>query len=193
MSAPWLESAVWGDIKQVLRDPGAVLARVRAAIEALDQPGELEARRADLEKRRAAKLAEKDRYVKLYAQGHLDEDELETYLADLRVQIDNLSLLIESVEADIASGREEPELAATTEAWLMTLHERIAQVEEAYQARRQLVRLLVERITIGRKGDGRPSTQITYRFGPPAGPDQGQEFAGGVRNSRMRRRVQPQL
>jgi hypothetical protein len=35
--------------------------------------------------------------------------------------------------------------------------------------------------------------EITYRFGPPAGPDQGQEFAGGVQNSRMRRGVQPQL
>ena len=89
------------------------LARVRTAIEAPDQPGELEARRA-------AKLAEKDRYVKLYAQGHLDEEELETYLADLRVQIDNLRLLIESVEADIAPKREESELAATSEAWLVS-------------------------------------------------------------------------
>jgi len=36
------------------------------------------------------------------------------------VQIDNLRLLIESVEADIASKREESELAATTEAWLVS-------------------------------------------------------------------------
>jgi hypothetical protein len=32
----------------------------------------------------AAKQSEKDRYVRLYAQGHISEEELETYLLDLK-------------------------------------------------------------------------------------------------------------
>jgi hypothetical protein len=40
------------------------------------------------------------RYVRLYAKEHVDQEELEVYLADLRNQIENPKLLIGSVEAD---------------------------------------------------------------------------------------------
>ena len=51
----------------------------------------------------AAKQEEKSRYVKLYAQGQVDEDELEIHLADLKYQVENMKLLISSVEADLAA------------------------------------------------------------------------------------------
>jgi hypothetical protein len=49
---------------------------------------------------------------------------------------------------------------------------RLAEVEEdtpeAFGKRKQLVRLLVESISLGkRQQDGRAEVQITYRFGPP--------------------------
>ena len=50
--------------------------RVREQLADTDASGELEARRADLAKRLAAKSAEKDHYVRAYAQGHISEDEL---------------------------------------------------------------------------------------------------------------------
>lgn len=37
-----------------------------------------------LAKRLAAKQAEKDRYIRTYAQGHISEEELDIYLADLK-------------------------------------------------------------------------------------------------------------
>ncbi len=57
----------------------------------------------------------------------------------------------------------------------MALRERIAEVEEdteeAYRARRHLVKLLVQSITIGKKHeDGGIEVRITYRFGPPSPP-----------------------
>ena len=57
----------------------------------------------------------------------------------------------------------------------MALRERIAEVEEdteeAYRARRQLVKLLVQSITVGKKHeDGGIEARITYRFGPPSPP-----------------------
>ncbi len=116
--------------------------------------------------------AEKDRYVRTYARGHISEEELEVYLTDLKNQTDNLRLLLASVEADRSQKREEAELANTTEAWLLALRERVGEVEgdteEAFGARRRLVKLLVQSISAGKRpDDGRTEIKITYRFGPP--------------------------
>jgi hypothetical protein len=162
---------MWADVRRFLENPGEVLERVRAQ-RAADDGGELVARRAKLEKRLAASSAEKDRYVRLYAKGHLSEEDLDLYLRDLANQIDNLRLLLESVE-EILAAREQDRLAAkSTEAWLMTLRERIAEVEEvteeAFGKRRQLVKLLVQRIDADRDEDGSTQVRITYRFGPPS-------------------------
>jgi hypothetical protein len=48
--------------------------------------------------------------------------------------------------------------------------------EEAFEARRDLTNLLVERIEVSRNEEGRPKVDVTYRFGPP-------ESADGVQNS----------
>src|SRR3712207_6155435 len=105
----------------------------------------------------------------------ISETELEIYLADLKNQTDNLRLLLGSVEADLSQEREHQELSATTHAWLVSLRERIAEVEEdteeAFRARRQLVKLLVQSITVGKRHeDGSIEVRITYRFGPPSPP-----------------------
>ena len=55
----------------------------------------------------------------------------------------------------------------------MALRERIAEVEEdteeAFRARRQFAKLLVQSIAVGKKHeDGRIEVRITYRFGPPS-------------------------
>ena len=175
MSAPWLEDLVWRDVRTFLENPGETLERVREQLAGDDgATEELEARLADLTKRLAAKQSEKDRYVRLYAQGHISEEELETYLLDLKHQIDNLRLLIESAQADLSRSADKELAAKNTEAWLLTLRDRIAEVEEdtdeAFEKRRELAKLLVERIDVGRDENGRPRARITYRFGPPRPP-----------------------
>ena len=85
VSAPWLEDLVWQDVQQFLKNPGEILERVHEQLrDEFDNTEELSARRDDLAKRLAAKQSEKDRYVRLYAQGHISETELETYLTDLK-------------------------------------------------------------------------------------------------------------
>jgi septal ring factor EnvC (AmiA/AmiB activator) len=147
---------------------------------------ELEKRREEIGRKIAAKQAERDRYVRLYAQEHISESELEMYLADLKNQTDNLKLLLGSVEADLSQEREHQELSATTHAWLVTLRERVEKIEEdtpeAYQKRRQLVRLLVAGITVGR-GPESVEVQITYRFGPPDGSEEQGQFMDGLQNT----------
>ena len=39
--------------------------------------------------------------------------------------------------------------------------------EEAFESRRELTKLLVERIVLSRNDEGRPKVDITYRFGVP--------------------------
>jgi hypothetical protein len=77
---------------------------------------------------------------------------------------------------------EQAELAETTHAWLLALRERLAEAEEdtedAFRARRQLVKVLVQAITVGIKNEnGGIEVRITYRFGPPSPPPA--EAAGG--------------
>ena len=170
--ARWLEEVVWADIRGFLTNPGEVLHRVRKELASTGDTKELEARRTDLAKRLAGKHKERDRYIRLWAQGYITEGELDSYLADIRTQADNLGLLLRSVEADLIQRQEEAQLAASTEAWLISLKERVYEVEgdgeEAFRARRQLVRLLVGGIIIeDRRIEEESRVRITYRFEEP--------------------------
>jgi hypothetical protein len=131
---------------------------------------DLDERHRSLLRRLAAKQTEKDPHVKLYAQGLLNDDELEVHLSDLKNQVDNLRILISSVEADLTQERESRMVAESTAGWLLTLRKNLSKVEreteEAFEARRELTNLLVERIVIGLDEDGQPKTEITYRFSP---------------------------
>ena len=186
--APWLEDLVWADVRTFLEDPGEVLERVREQLRGeSDNAEELAARRGGLSKRLAAKQSEKDRYIRLYAQGHISDEELETYMTDLKNQTDNLRLLVESVETDLLESRQRNELADTTHAWLVALRERIAEVEEdtpeAFSARQKVVRLLVAGVTIEKAHRGDPlRVRATYRFDPPGEGGHGDVLAGDVQN-----------
>ena len=89
-------------------------------------------------------------------------------------RIEHLKLLIASVESDMASRVQARLAAEQTETWLRTLADNLAEVEgdsiEAFQKRRELVELLVEKITADRDEDGRARVNVTYRFGSP--PDE---------------------
>jgi site-specific DNA recombinase len=172
VKAQWLEELVWADVRSFLRNPGETLGRVREQLAEEIEGEDLAERHASLVRRLAAKQEEKSRYVKLYAQGHVDEEELGIHMADLKNQIENLKILISSLEADLASRQENRMVAESAASRLMTLRKRLSEVEgdaeEAWAARRELAKLLVEKITIGRNDEGRPEVQVTYRFGPPA-------------------------
>jgi len=135
--AGWLEKCVWADVRSFLENLGEVLQRAR---EQFTGEEDLEERHTALTRRPASKRGEKDRYVKLYVQGLVNEEELEVHLADLKYQVENLKLLIASVEADLTAKDKEALAAQSTEAWLLTLRKNLAGVEqdteEAFESRR---------------------------------------------------------
>jgi site-specific DNA recombinase len=178
--AEWLEEEVWGDVRRFLENPGEVLDRVRTQMESSDEIERLESERELLERTLADLRDERLDYLRQNARGAIESDEeLDTLLADVRGRTENARLLMENVEVALASRRERRELAESAAAWLVSLRERLSEVEEdteeAFLARRQLVKLLVANITVGRYADGKPHVQVTYRFGPPqvteAGPE----------------------
>jgi chromosome segregation ATPase len=176
VSAEWLEELVWSDVRHFLEEPGEILQRLREQHEAANDVEGLEARKKELAKRLAAKQAEKDRYVRAYAQDHISEEELDAYLVELKKQIDNLRVLLASIEVELSERRERTALTDTTHAWLLSLRQRLEEVEddtpEGFEKRKQLVRLLVESISLGKsQQEGRAEVQITYRFGPPPDSD----------------------
>jgi hypothetical protein len=179
---------VWADVKRFVTNPGEVLERVRDQLGGEEDTEDLAGRLKSLGSRLAAKQSEKDCYIRLYAQEHISEAELETYLDDLKNQISNLRLLIEATEADLSQKRERAELADTTYAWLTMLRECVEEIEEdmpeAFFRRQQLVRLLVDGITVDRRPNGETAVEVTYRFGPPDEPaKKGDSFVTDVQNS----------
>jgi len=126
--AEWLEEMVWADVRRFLENPGEVLEEVKEQLSSEGEVAQLEARRDDVGRRLAEKSSEKDRYVKHFARGSLSEEELDLYLTDLKNATDNLKLLLEAADAELAERQERIE---TAEAWLLALRERVAEVEGA--------------------------------------------------------------
>jgi site-specific DNA recombinase len=190
VNAEWLEETVWADVRRFLENPGEVLERVREqGLGSSVDAAEVEARLERLRERLAEKRAEKAGYVRAFAtaQGGITEDEFFEYTADLNLQIEHLQLLISSVEGELAAHEGERLAAASTEAWLLALRERLAEIEadteEARRKRRELARLLVERITVGRTEDGSIQVLITYRFGSPSEGSFEEDGSHGVTNT----------
>jgi hypothetical protein len=181
--AGWLESLVWTDVRAFLANPGEVLERVRERMANEDNHAELEERHDSLKRRLAEAEGELDRLLNLYATGEIDAGWLTTHVRDREGRIEHLKLLIASVESDIASRVQDQLAAEQTETWLRTLADNLAEVEgdsiEAFQKRRELVEILVEKITADRDEDGRARINVTYRFGPP--PDD--SIVSSVRDS----------
>jgi hypothetical protein len=160
-------------------------------MESSDEIERLESERERLERTLADLRDERLDYLRQSARGAIESDEeLDTLLADVRGRTDNARLLLENVEVALASRRERRELAESATAWLVSLRERLSEVEEdteeAFLARRQLVKLLVANITVGRYADGKPHVQVTYRFGPPQVTEVGPEgmYVGCVPNDK---------
>jgi site-specific DNA recombinase len=195
INAEWLESLVWQDVRGFLQNPGEVLERVREQLEGGERAEALEERLASLQKRLAAKHSERERAMRLYTRGLASEEETEVLLADLKNQADNLRLLISATEAELSTVEEDRLVARNTEAWLLTLRKNLAEVEqdtdEAFRKRRELVKLLIEKIGAGRDEDGRLRVDISYRFSPP-GPSFSSDGLDGVRDFlRSRQTLRP--
>ncbi len=121
------------------------------------------------------------------ARGSISEPELDSYLAGLGIEAETTQLLLDDARSELAAREHDRLTAQSVEAWLLALRNRVEEVEEdtaeAYQKRRQLVKLLVSGVSAGWDAEGRVDVRITYRFGPPEVPDSRELFAVGISDS----------
>jgi site-specific DNA recombinase len=184
IDALWLEDLVWEDIRRFVSDPGEALARAQEQSDLrAGAAHDIEGRLADLRRRLHAAHAEKDRYVRLYAAGHLDDAELDTYLLDLKNRTTNLGMLIDAAQGQKTEAEHDARTTRDTAVWLASLQDGLSALEEdtaeAHEGRRELLSLLVERISVGRDEaqPGKPRVRIDYRFAVPAKPG---DTSGGI-------------
>jgi site-specific DNA recombinase len=176
--ADWLEEVVWKDVRGFIENPGDYLSRIRDEIagDANTDIAELERRRDDYATRLAAKQAERTRYIEIAARNpDLPAEKIDAHMADLRTQVDNLAMLLEHTESELAQRRAQVEVADTTETWLRKLKGRMHEVEgdteEHFFKRRQLAQLLVSRIVIearrkvSQRRSASPTASMTRRSG----------------------------
>ncbi|PLS86207.1 MAG: hypothetical protein CYG60_08510 [Actinobacteria bacterium] len=176
VNAEWLEGLVWDDVRRFLSDPGDALRRARELEESVVTEASedtLRDRRKELAEGISSVARERDRYVRLYARGHLEESSLESYLEELEERGERLRDLLAAVDSDLSSQESARKAAESAEAWLDALRGKLAllekeEVEDPFGAKRALVNLLVERVEVGgREKNSAPSVSVEYRFAPP--------------------------
>lgn len=178
INAEKLEAAVWSDVKSFLRSPGELVERLEAERRGPSLVEDPKAKYEKLRREIREASATKDRYVRLYATGRLTDEELDGYLSETKVRLETLGELAASVQADISEAHKTTEIAATAEAWLVSLSRRLKEAEESFEVRRALVEALVEEVVVGGKREGeKPEVTARYRFCEPQG------FVARVRNS----------
>jgi site-specific DNA recombinase len=174
LPAEKVEDYVWGEIREFVKNPGDVIERLEGQHEET-QIGGLEERRQHILKRLQEKRSEKDRYVKLYAKGTLEEGEADAYIQAAITEINHLSMLLGAVDSDIAASRMEEDQNQKTVDWLATLSAKLEEVEadtkEAFATRRMLTELLLDSITASweETTDGTsesPLLEIPWNFDP---------------------------
>jgi hypothetical protein len=90
---------------------------------------------------------------------------------------------MESVEADIAHRQQDYVATQNATIWLASLRDGLEALEEdtqeAFLQRRELVKLLVEQITVSTSEDGQVKIDIIYKFCAPEPEERAELYAVG--------------
>jgi site-specific DNA recombinase len=167
-----LDEAVWHEVERLLRDPARIATEYERRLDEAQRRGadgpDLAAAEAQLAKMRRGL----GRLIDSYAEGLIERAEFEPRVAGLRQRIGGW-------EAQIRAMRDEAALRITLslvigqlEDFARRVHDRVATVD--WQARRELIRMLVKRVEIDRD-----DVKIVFRVDPPPLPPDPRGAADG--------------
>lgn len=164
-----LESIVWQDVCEFVRNPGALLGEVEARLS--QEPAAREERARELENL-ARCGEERARLINIYRKGLIDEAELERELGALAREASALEERKAALLAEEYRAEEIRTQALNARTVLEQLRDKLETADPA--AKRELVQTLVEKIevtTITKENGKRvPHVTIRYRFTPPTDP-----------------------
>jgi site-specific DNA recombinase len=160
-----IESAIWGDVEQFLRNPGDVLARLGEQLQTdQEATGELTEHAQRLERALSEKGGERDAVLSLYRRGRIDDAALDRQLDAIEAEELTLRQQAEAVRARINAAGAEAAHLASAETLLRSLNERLDASLDT-DTRRQLIEILVDRITVQTDAaSGTVSVLAHYRF-----------------------------
>ena len=157
-----LETAVWSDVSRFLTDPDELIDELLAESDDARTRAAAEAERSTLIAARSAAQHRRKRAIDLYTRGKLSDDEFDAIAADVERELNTLDERLAVLEPDDDSLDD-----AVSDDVLAEIRERLeADLSDA--ERREIVRLLVRRITVHTTLTGRGRKQvrvvIDYRF-----------------------------
>ena len=167
VNGDFLESTVWSDIEDFLRNPAAVIEQLqqRLSDERRDSKGTSE-RLAKLEATLAAKAAERDRMLSLFRKSRISEADLDRQMDQIDVEAARLGANIEDVKATLQNVTDGAARLQSTHSVLEALRHRLEQ-GISWEVKRQLIEAMVGAIRIDtseESGKRCASVSVTYRF-----------------------------
>ncbi len=157
-----LEAAVWSDVSRFLLDPQVLVDELLAESNDIESRAVAEAERASLLDARSAAQHRRKRAIDLYTRAKLSDDEFDAIAADVEQEIRVLDDRLDDLEPEDGDLDD-----AVSDDVLAEIRERLAE-DLSDAERREIVRLLVRRITVHTTLTGRGRKQvrvvIDYRF-----------------------------
>ena len=161
-----LEDVVWSDVSRFLTDPDELTDELLADDSDAENHAIAEAERDSLLANRSAVQDRRTRAIDLYTRAKLSDDEFDAIAADVERELKTLDERLAGLEP-----ADDPLDDAASEDGLAEIRERLAD-DLSDSERREIVRLLVRRITVHTTVPDRGRKQvrvvIDYRF-PPGG------------------------
>jgi site-specific DNA recombinase len=177
LAVDWLDTLVWRDCREFIRNPGEALAEAQRQLRAqLADSAHVEDERRALARVLASKDAERERVLTLFRRNRITLAEAESQLDAIAQEAATLRQTHDALDARAA-------LASAFEGHVVQAASLLAQLRhqlevldtEADPARkRQIVELLVSRIAVRTEGTGhakRAHLTIHYTFGQPCAVD----------------------
>ncbi len=157
-----LEAAVWSDVSRFLLDPQVLVDELLAESNDIESRAVAQAERASLIDARSAAQHRRKRAIDLYTRAKLSDDEFDAIAAEVEQELRVLDDRLDDLEPD-----EDFADDAVSEDVLAEIRERLDDDLSDAQ-RREIVQLLVRRITVHTTLTGRGRKQIRvvigYRF-----------------------------
>ncbi|MBV8613894.1 MAG: recombinase family protein, partial [Acetobacteraceae bacterium] len=176
-----LDEAVWREVERVLRDPARITAEYRRRLDEARQRGadgpDFAAAEAQLAKLRRGL----GRLIDSYAEGLIERAEFEPRIAGLRQRIGGWQAQLKAMRDEAALHTTLSLVTGRLEDFARRVHDRVA--EANWDTRRELIRLLVKRVEIGRD-----DVNVVFRIDPAPPPlNPGSPIDSGVLPDRGRR------
>jgi site-specific DNA recombinase len=168
-----LEQQVWADVEAFLRDPGPVLKRLHAKLEA-EAAGSSDTQKklTRLEGLLEQKATERNRVVALYRRGRLTDTELDGQMDEIGKEEAALQVQIDELRGKLGHAGTIGDTVSSAQTLLAELRTRLDE-PLSWELKRQVIEVLVAGIrveTVEECGVKQSRVTVSYRFSQPDQP-----------------------